>query len=124
MPTLRAAENAAIAALVSLPSIDGEQLADCYRSPAAVDGKTGAPVRVSVAIPIRIRPAGDAPKLVALAQPVNAARVSHVGKVAAGTDIRTGDELRQDARAYRVEGVGRWTNAVLVALSEMKGVRV
>ena len=123
MPTLSTTENATIAALVSLPSIAGEQLADLWRSPAPVDGKTGAPIRLAVAIPIRIRPAGDAPKLVALAQPINAARVSHVGKVAAGTDIRTGDELRDTVTRYRVEGVGRWTNAVLVALSEIKGVR-
>ncbi len=100
-----------------------ETTVDQYRNPAPAGGKTGAPVRIAVAVPIRIRPAGDAPKLVALAQPVNAARVSHMGKVAAETDIRTGDELRYAARAYRVEGVGLWTNAVLVALSEIKGVR-
>ena len=123
MPTLSAADNAAIRATVSDPSIDGEQVVDLYRSPAAVNGKTGAPVLHTAAIPMRIRPAGDNPKLIARAQPVNAATVSHLGKAAKGADLRYGDELRDGTKRYKVEGVGVWTNAVLVALSEIKGAR-
>ena len=123
MPTLSAADNAAIRAAVTEPSIDGEQVVDLYRSPAAVNGKTGAPVLHTAAIPMRIRPAGDNPKLIARAQPVNAATVSHLGKAAKGADLRYGDELRDGSRRYKVEGVGVWTNAVLVALSEIKGAR-
>ena len=123
MPTLSAADNAAIRATVGGPSIDGEQVVDLYRSPAAVNGKTGAPVLHTAAIPMRIRPAGDNPKLIARAQPVNAATVSHLGKAAKGADLRYGDELRDGTKRYKVEGVGVWTNAVLVALSEIKGAR-
>jgi len=123
MPTLSTAENADIVAQVSGPSIDGEQVVDLYRSPAAVNGKTGAPVLHTAAIPMRIRPAGDNPKLIARAQPVNAATVSHLGKAAKGADLRYGDELRDGTKRYKVEGVGVWTNAVLVALSEIKGAR-
>lgn len=123
MPTLSAADNAAITATVSVPSIAGEQVVDLYRSPAAVGGKTGAPVLHTAGIPIRIRPAGDNPKLIARTQPVNAATVSHVGKVASGTDVRYGDELRDGTKRYKVEGVGVWTNATLIALSEIRGVR-
>ena len=123
MPTLSAAENADIVAQVSGPSIDGEQVVDLYRSPAAVNGKTGAPVLHTAAIPMRIRPAGDNPRLIARAQPVNAATVSHLGKAAKGADLRYGDELRDGTKRYKVEGVGVWTNAVLVALSEIKGAR-
>lgn len=123
MPTLSTAENADIVAQVSDPSIDGEQVVDLYRSPASVNGKTGAPVLHTAAIPCRIRPAGDSPKQIARAQPVNAATVSHVGKAAVDTDLRYGDELRDGTKRYKVEGVGAWTNAVLVALSEIKGVR-
>ena len=123
MPTLSAADNAAIRATVGGPSIDGEQVVDLYRSPAAVNGKTGAPVLHTAAIPMRIRPAGDNPKLIARAQPVNAATVSHLGKAAKGADLRYGDELRDGTKRYKVEGVGTWTNAILVALSEIKGVR-
>ena len=123
MPTLSAAENAAIRATVGEPSITGEQVVDLYRSPAAVGNKTGAPVLHTAAIPMRIRPAGDNPKLIARAQPVNAATVSHLGKAAKGADLRYGDELRDGTKRYKVEGVGVWTNAVLVALSEIKGAR-
>ncbi len=123
MPTLSAAENAAIRATVGGPSIAGEQVVDLYRSPAAVNGKTGAPVLHTAAIPMRIRPAGDNPRLITRAQPVNAATVSHLGKAAVDTDLRYGDELRDGTKRYKVEGVGVWTNAVLVSLSEIKGAR-
>ena len=123
MPTLSAADNAAIRATVGDPSIAGEQMVDLWRSPAAVNGKTGAPVLHTAAIPMRIRPAGDNPKLIARAQPLNAATVSHLGKAAVETDLRYGDELRDGTRRYKVEGVGKWTNAVLVSLSEIKGAR-
>ena len=123
MPTLSAAENAAIRATVGEPSIAGEQVVDLWRSPAAVNGKTGAPVLHTAAIAMRIRPAGDNPKLIARAQPLNAATVSHLGKAAVESDLRYGDELRDGTRRYKVEGVGKWTNAVLVALSEIKGAR-
>ena len=123
MPILSTAENADIVAQVSDPSIDGEQVVDLYRSPASVNGKTGAPVLHTAAIPMRIRPAGDNPRLITRAQPVNAATVSHLGKAAVDTDLRYGDELRDGTKRYKVEGVGTWTNAILVALSEIKGVR-
>jgi len=123
MPILSTAENADIVAQVSDPSIDGEQVVDLYRSPASVNGKTGAPVLHTAGIPMRIRPAGDNPKLIARAQPVNAVTVSHLGKAAVDTDLRYGDELRDGTKRYKVEGVGVWTNAVLVSLSEIKGAR-
>lgn len=123
MPTLSAAENAAIRATVGEPSIAGEQVVDLWRSPAAVNGKTGAPVLHTAAIPMRIRPAGDNPKLIARAQPLNAATVSHLGKAAVESDLRYGDELREGTKRYKVEGVGKWANAVLVSLSEIKGAR-
>lgn len=120
MPTLSAEQRAAIVAEVSAPSIAGEQLMDLYRSPAASGGKIGAAQLQTEEIPIRLRPAGDAPKLVALAMPVNAARVEYVGKVAAGTDVQLGDEARIDGQRYKIEGVGAWSNATLIALTQIK----
>jgi hypothetical protein len=106
------------------PSIEDEALADLYRNPAESGGKTGARVDTSTDIPIRIRPAGQDDsnlKLIPIANPVNASRVAHVGKVAIGVDIRSGDELRVGTTRYLVEGVGTFTNARLAALSEIKG---
>jgi len=120
MPTLTTAQRAELRRLVHTPSIIGEQVADLWRSPAMVNGKIGPPVLTYSAIPIRIRPVGDAPKLIALTQPLNAARLSHQGKVAAGTDVRVGDEWRVGATKYKTEGVGAWENATLLALSEVK----
>jgi predicted RNA-binding protein len=106
-------------------SIDtDETTADLYRNPAASGGKTGARVLTIEDIPIRIRPAGQDDsnmKLVPLANPVNAANVVQMGKVAVDADIRNGDELRlMDGRRFLVEGRGTFTNARLVALSEIK----
>jgi hypothetical protein len=118
------AQKAAIRTAVVAPSLEDEALADLYRSPVASDGKTGTRALTTVGIPIRIRPAGQDDsnlKLIPLANPVNAARVAHVGKVAVGTDIRNGDELRVGTAKYLVEGVGSFTNARLAALSEIKG---
>ena len=95
-----------------------------YRSPAAAGNKTGARTVLSTALPIRIRPAGqdDANmKLIPLANPLNAAHVGHTGKVAVDADIQSGDELRTAGRRYLVEGRDTFTNARLVALSEIKG---
>ena len=104
MPTLSAAENADIVAQVSGPSIDGEQVVDLYRSPA-VGNKTGAPV-LHGGDPDAHSASGRQPKLIARAQPVNAATVSHLGKAAVDTDLRYGDELRDGTKRYKVEGVG------------------
>lgn len=120
MPTLSAEQRAAVVAEVSAPSIAGEQSMDLYRSPAEAGGKIGAAQLQTSAIPVRLRPAGDNPKLVALAQPLNAARVEYVGKVAAGTDVQLGDEGRIAGQRYRIEGVGAWSNATLIALSQIK----
>jgi len=118
------AQNAAIRAAVVAPSVEDETLADLWRSPPDAGGKTGARVLTTDGIPIRIRPAGKDDsnlKLIPLANPMNAARVTLIGKVGAGTDIRNGDELRVGATKYLVEGKGVFTNAILVALSEIKG---
>lgn len=125
MPTLSTAERADLVAAVHAPSITGETTADLYRSPAVSGGKIGAKVLTASGIPIRLRPASQDPRgqrLVALANPVSGARVSHTGKVAAGTDVRYGDELRISGTRYTVEGVGAWEGATLVAMSEIKTV--
>ena len=44
-----------------------------------------------------------------------------MGKFAVNADVRTGDELRVDGVRYLVEGTGIWTNALMVALSEVRG---
>lgn len=101
-----------------------ETTADLYRSPAESGGKTGARTLETEDIPIRIRPAGEDDsnlKAIPLANPLNAARVKHVGKVAVDADVRNGDELRISGTRYLVEGVGTFTNARLAALSEIKG---
>ena len=123
MPTLSAADNAALRSLVSDPSIDGEQTVDVYRNPAAVGAATGKPVLTYADQPCRIRPAGDAPKLVAKTGAVAGVRVSHVGKIAQGADVLFGDEWREGTTKYKVVGVGAWTNAVLVALDQIKEQR-
>lgn len=120
MPILTDREKQTVRANVSAPSIAGESTMDLYRSPAEVNGKTGAATLLTSGVALRLRPAGDNPKLIALAQPVNAARVEFLGKVAVGTDVAVGDEGRIGALRYRVEGVGVWSNATLIALSLIK----
>src|SRR5580765_1753828 len=111
------------AAIVAAVKTD-ETTAALYRNPAEAGGKTGARTLYTAALPIRIRPAGQDDsnmKLIPLANPLNAARVGHIGKVAVDADVRNGDELRIGSTRYLVEGVGTFTNARLCALSEIKG---
>jgi sorbitol-specific phosphotransferase system component IIA len=44
-----------------------------------------------------------------------------MGKVAIDADVRNGDELRIGTVRYLVDGVGTFTAARLLALSEIKG---
>jgi len=100
-----------------------ETTAAVWRSPAAVNGKVGARALLTSSIPIRVRPAGEDDsnlRHIPLANPLNATRISMVGKVAWDTDIQHGDELRIDGVRYVVEGVGTFTNARLAALSEVR----
>jgi hypothetical protein len=104
--------------------VSEQTAADLYRSPAAVAGKTGARTLTTEAIPIILRPTGKDDgniRLIPLANPLNAARVGHIGKMAVTIDVRSGDELRIDDTRYLVEGVGAWSTMILVALSEIKG---
>jgi hypothetical protein len=58
-------------------------------------------------IAIRVRPAGQDDsnmKLIPLANPLNAARVGHMGKVAVDADVRNGDELRIGTTRYPGRG--------------------
>lgn len=101
-----------------------EATADLWRNPSAGGGKTGGRGDTGTNIPIRIRPVGQDDsnlKQIPLANPLNVAKVSRMGKVAVDADIRNGDELRIDGTRLLVEGVGTFTNARLVALSEIKG---
>jgi hypothetical protein len=101
-----------------------ETTADLWRNPAASGGKVGARVLEIEDLPLRIRPTGQDDsnlKMIPLANPLNAARVGHIGKVAVDADVRSGDELRIGSVRYLVEGVGTFTNARLCALSEIKG---
>jgi len=120
MAFLTSSQRAAIVAAIDTD----ETTADLYRNPSIAGGKVGAAVLTTSAIPIRVRPSSEDPRmmrLIPLAQPMNSTRVSSVGKVAVDVDVRHGDELRIGSTRYRVEGVGPRTNAVLVALSEIKG---
>ena len=123
MPTLSTADNAALRATVSDPSIAGEQTVNVWRNPAAVAGTAGKPVLTYTDQACRIRPAGDAPKLIAKTGAAAGVRVSHVGKMVQGADVRYGDEWREGSTRYKVVGVGVWTNAVLVALDQIKEQR-
>ena len=101
-----------------------ETTADLWRSPAESGGKTGARTDTGTNIPIRFRPTSQddsALKMIPLANPLNAARVALIGKIAVDADVRNGDELRSGGKRYLVEGVGTFTNARLCALSEIKG---
>lgn len=98
--------------------------ADLYRSPAASGGKTAARVLTTEAIPIILRPVSTNDsniKMIALNNPLNAARVRMIGKLAIDVAIQNGDELRSAGVRYLVEGVGIWSTMRLVALSEIKG---
>ena len=123
MPTLSTAENAALRATVSDPSITDEQTVNVWRNPAAVAGTAGKPALTYADQACRIRPAGDAPKLIAKTGAAAGVRVSHIGKMAHGADVLFGDEWRQGTTKYKVVGVGVWTNAVLVALDQIKEQR-
>lgn len=120
MAFLSEAQKAAIVATIDTD----ETTADLWRNPAASGGKTGARTDTGVDIPIRIRPAGQDDsnmRLVPLANPINAANIVQMGKVAVDADVRNGDELRMaDGRKFLVEGRGTFTNARLIALSEIK----
>lgn len=101
-----------------------ETTAELWRNPPASGGRTGARQLEIKALPIRVRPAGQDDsnfKLIPLTNPLNAARVANVGRVAVDADIRYSDELRIDGVRYLVEGTGTFSNAQLIALSEIKG---
>src|SRR5258706_5437151 len=120
MAFLNSAQKAAIVAAVTTD----ETTAALYRNPAEVSGKTGARTLYTAALPICVRPAGQDDsnmKLIPLANPLNAARVGHICQVAVDADIQNGDELQVNGKRYLVEGRGTFTNARLVALSEIKG---
>ena len=120
MAFLTSSQRAAIRAAIDTDEVE----ADLYRNPAISGGKVGARVDTGTNVSIRIRPGGEDDsnfKLIPLAQPFNAARQYFVGKVAVDADVRPGtDELRVGSTRYQVEGVGTFTNARLVALSEIK----
>lgn len=100
-----------------------ETSADLWRNPAESGGRTSARVDTGTDIPIRLRPAGKDDsnlKLIPLANPLNAARVTVIGKMAVDADVLNGDELRISSTRYLVEGVGTFTNARLAALSEIR----
>jgi hypothetical protein len=120
MAFLSSAQNAAIRAAIATD----ETTADLWRNPAESNNRTTARVDTGTNIAIRVRPAGQDDsnmKLIPLANPLNAARVGHMGKVAVDADVRNGDELRIGTTRFLVEGVGTFTNARLIALSEIKG---
>lgn len=120
MAFLSSAQQAAIRTAIQTD----ETTADLWRNPSESGGKTGARTDTGTNIPIRVRPAGKDDsnlKLIPLANPLNAVRVTLIGKVAVDADVRTGDELRVSGTRYLVEGVGTFTNARLAALSEIKG---
>jgi hypothetical protein len=101
-----------------------ETTADLWRNPSEAGGKVSARTDTGTNLSIRIRPVGQDDsnlKLITIPNPVSAARVAHLGKLAVDADIQTGDELRIAGVRYLVEGVGTFTNARLVALSEIKG---
>lgn len=120
MGFLSTAQKAAIRAALQTD----EATADLWRNPSAANSKTAARVDTGTNIPIRVRPVGQDDsnlKQIPLANPLNIARVSRMGKVAVDADVRNGDELRVSGVRYLVEGVGTFTNARLLALSEIKG---
>jgi hypothetical protein len=120
MGFLSSAQKAAITTAITTD----ETTADLWRNPPESNNRTSARVDTGTNIPIRLRPAGRDDsnlKLIPLANPLNAARVTLIGKVAVSADVRNGDELRIGIARYLVEGVGTFTNARLAALSEIKG---
>ncbi|MFA9204998.1 MAG: hypothetical protein ACEQSH_00935 [Bacteroidia bacterium] len=120
MGFLSSAQKAAIQTAIQTD----ETTADLWRNPSESGGKTGARVDTGANIPIRLRPAGQDDsnlKLIPLANPLNAARVTLIGKVAVDADVEDGDELRIDGARYLVEGFGIFTNARMLALSKIKG---
>lgn len=113
-------------AAVSDPSIADEQTVNVWRNPPAVGASAGKPVLTYADQPCRIRPASNDPRmerLIAKSGAVAGVRVSHVGKMAQDADVRYGDEWREGTTKYKVVGVGVWTNAVLVALDQIKEQR-
>lgn len=119
MGFLSTAQKAAIRAAI----VTNETTADLWRNPAESGGRTAARVDTGTDIPIRLRSAGKDDsnlKLIPLANPLNAVRVTVIGKMAVDADVLNGDELRVSGTRYLVEGVGTFTNARLAALSEIK----
>ncbi|MDQ2999626.1 MAG: hypothetical protein M3R61_21540, partial [Chloroflexota bacterium] len=77
MAFLSTAQNAAIRVAIDTDEIT----VAVYRNPIAAGGKTGARTLLSLALPIRIRPAGEDDsnmQLIPLANPLNATRVGHI----------------------------------------------
>ena len=95
-----------------------------YRSPAEAGGKVGARTLVAANVSGWRRPATEDPRmarLMPIVNPVARARVTFILKVAAGTDIRIGDQWRESGVSYVVEGIAAFHTATLCALSEIKG---
>ena len=101
------------------------QTGDIYRSPAEASGKVGVRTLVAADVSGWRRPATEDPRMAllmpALTTPVARMRVTHILKVAATVDIRTGDQWRESGVSYNVEGVAQFHTGTLCALSEIKG---
>lgn len=120
MAFLSSAQKAAITTAIQTD----ETTADLWRNPSESGGKTAARTDTGTDIPGRLRPPGQDDsnlKMIPLANPLNAARVAMIYKVAVDADVEDGDELRIAGARYLVEGVGTFTNARYVALSKIKG---
>lgn len=93
-----------------------------YRNPAESGGRVGAAVVVTASVSAWRRPATkDARQMKSF--PVvlnNSTRVTHILKVAAGTDIRYGDQWREGATTFMVVGVAAFHTCTLCALDEVK----
>jgi hypothetical protein len=101
---------------------------DIWRSPAAVGGKTGAPVKVKSSIPANIVPADLDGENTTAPLGLSGDRGDHVGYLRYGTDVRPADELRYGAHRFKVESVAAnltddqisaWSTCVVVALSKV-----
>lgn len=121
MPLLTAAELADVREVHEL-SIADELTFDLYRSPAEVAGKITSPVLTYSNLIGRKRAMTEkVSRLIGLTEPISSARLHWELKVLDDVDIRIGDELRDGATRYKVEGVGTWDNVIFAAISEVKG---
>lgn len=90
-----------------------------YRPPAMVGGKRGDAAPLASNIIAKRWPATAAPSVLAAIPALAGSRVAHVIAFKIAIDVAAGDEIHEESRLYKIEGVGTWRTVRIAGCSEV-----